>query len=326
MSHNTTLIVSGTHAAVSKLAEPILPLICDHTSGINAVNLMIPDAQGNDPLVQHAFSIIKKAMANDPGYAWTWQCNLAMLIQDAAGADKVTNQRANEYAAQFMKNAFEVDVTASDEYKTMATQWAAANNKVKMALCIATSDLPQFIEDERNTLPIPEAFWNLPLELADRRFCESDPTKQQLLPYIVAVNQHEKIFCYSRGNSGTEKRLVGNKSIGLGGHVDDVPQFDMSLYSWLQDEAEREVLEEVGLKPLAALEFVNLLVDRTNSVGRVHLGLLAIAHVDVPETGVAAEEGHIEKGEWLTVAELQELAKNGELENWSAMALEQLAD
>ena len=326
MSHNTTLIVSGTHAAISKLAEPILPLTCDNTSGVSAVNLLIPNGSANDPMLQHAFGVVKQAMANDPGYAWSWQCNLARLIQDAAGADKVTHQRANEYAAQFMKNAFEVDVTASDEYKTMATQWAAANNKVKMALCIATSDLPQFIEDARNTLPIPEEFWNLPLELADRRFCESDPTKQQLLPYIVAVNQHGKVFCYSRGNSGTEKRLVGNKSIGLGGHVDDVPQFDMSLYSWLQAEAEREVLEEIGLKPLAALEFVNLLVDRTNSVGRVHLGLLAIAHVDVPETGVDAEEGHIEKGKWLTVAELQELAKNVELENWSAMALEQLAD
>lgn len=323
---NSTIILSGTEAAIRSIADPLMNKTLDSDSGISEATLLVPDALGNDPLVAHAFSILRQAMTRDSGYAWSWQSNLAMMIHDAAGSEKVTHERCNVYAAQFMKGAFGIDVTTSDEYKTLATQWAASNNKIKHALTIQTSALPEHTAAARNVLPIPESFWGLPTELADRRFCESDETKQQLLPYIVAVNQHEKIFCYSRGNAGTEKRLVGNKSIGLGGHVDDVPQFDMSLYTWMQDEAEREVFEEVGLKPLAALEFVNLLVDQTNSVGRVHVGLLAFAHVNVPDVGVAAEEGHIEKGEWLTVAELQELAKNGELENWSAMALEQLAD
>lgn len=51
---------------------------------------------------------IRKAMREDYGYAWSWHCNVAMAAYDAgAPIDK-----ANERAAQFMRNAFDIDTSS----------------------------------------------------------------------------------------------------------------------------------------------------------------------------------------------------------------------
>lgn len=57
-----------------------------------------------DPLIE--------AFNADQNYAWTWHCNLAMLLADAG----VEAKRANEFAATFMKSAFNVDVSNFPEW------------------------------------------------------------------------------------------------------------------------------------------------------------------------------------------------------------------
>ena len=54
---------------------------------------------------QKAFFILKKAMKDDPDYAWSWHCNIAVTAQDAGAPYGV----ANEGAARFMKLCFDVD-------------------------------------------------------------------------------------------------------------------------------------------------------------------------------------------------------------------------
>lgn len=46
-----------------------------------------------------AFDTLKTAMKEDPGYAWSWHCNLAMPIMDAIG---VSHADANKAAALLM--------------------------------------------------------------------------------------------------------------------------------------------------------------------------------------------------------------------------------
>jgi len=56
-------------------------------------------------LVPLAIKILRREMKKHPDYAWSWQCNLAMMAYEAgAGIDA-----ANRQAADFMKRCFEVD-------------------------------------------------------------------------------------------------------------------------------------------------------------------------------------------------------------------------
>jgi hypothetical protein len=75
--------------------------------------------------------IIREKMKEDAGYAWAWQCNLAMSFFDAipettAWDRMVCHRFANEGAARFMSLSFDVDVTKFFEYIHLVKQWKAA--------------------------------------------------------------------------------------------------------------------------------------------------------------------------------------------------------
>jgi len=64
---------------------------------------------------------LSEAMQSDSDYAWTWQCNLACIAIDSS--PYVTHERANRTAAQFMKNAFGVDIKQNEHWHTFERQW-----------------------------------------------------------------------------------------------------------------------------------------------------------------------------------------------------------
>lgn len=66
---------------------------------------------------------LSKAMQDDPDYAWGWFCNLAVMCSDA-GAPHAS---AQEYAADFMKRVFEVDVRLSSNWENQSSQHAIEN-------------------------------------------------------------------------------------------------------------------------------------------------------------------------------------------------------
>tara|TARA_Y100000034_G_C6803253_1_gene360457 strand:- start:507 stop:935 length:429 start_codon:yes stop_codon:yes gene_type:complete len=57
--------------------------------------------------VEKALEVMSEAMKADPGFAWSWHCNVAMAARDAGAPHK----EANERAADFMKRAFGVDTS-----------------------------------------------------------------------------------------------------------------------------------------------------------------------------------------------------------------------
>lgn len=203
------------------------------------------------------------------------------------------------------------------------------------ALCINTHDAPAnvaaAIADQGRSLPkIDPGQLNHTLAyMVDRSVCDTKSVEAadvataestlQLLPYLVLRAPSGKLYHYSRGKGGAEDRLKKNTSIGVGGHVDSVPPEGVGLYVWLQVEAAREVLEEVGVAvPAATINFTHYIVDRTNPVGRVHLGLFAI--VDVPDEAVAsAEPDMLTDDGFFHLSELSEPNVHQKLENWSQM-------
>lgn len=203
--------------------------------------------------------------------------------------------------------------------------------KVKLALCMQRTNAPAEFQEATTcrTLNIPRHFWDTPTQLINRAICETDESTLQFIPYIVLMNESNKIFSYYRGGAGEESRLHSKVSIGLGGHVDEAVREEdedneEALLHLMQREGARELDEEAGIKE-ASLRFVALLVDPTDAVGRVHIGLLSIHHIK-DAAALVLEADVIEKGNWISLDGLQDERVFSRLENWSKAVVMHLAE
>jgi predicted NUDIX family phosphoesterase len=117
-----------------------------------------------------------------------------------------------------------------------------------------------------------------------RSQAEVDPSYKQLIPYVI-MTYDGKYLSYVRGRRAGEARLVGNRSIGIGGHINPVD--DMPLFADFRDTylaaVEREVAEEVSLEASYTDRIIALLNDESNEVGSVHLGIVHYWTLDAPK-------------------------------------------
>lgn len=152
-----------------------------------------------------------------------------------------------------------------------------------------------------------------------RSQAEVDPAYKQLIPYVI-MTYDGKYLTYVRGRRAGEARLVGNRSIGIGGHInpaDDMPLFNNDFYQTYLAAVEREVAEEVSVETSHTDRVVALLNDESNEVGRVHLGIVHYWVLDAPK--VSKREQMITQMSFMSPAELQEVRDT--METWSALCL-----
>jgi len=157
-----------------------------------------------------------------------------------------------------------------------------------------------------------------------RSQAEKDPAYKQLIPYVI-MTCDGKYLSYVRGRRAGETRLVGHRSIGIGGHInpaDDMPLFNADFYETYLTAVEREVAEEVSVETSHTERVVALLNDESNDVGRVHLGIVHYWILDAPK--VNKREQMITQMAFMTPAELQEVRDT--METWSGLCLSHLAD
>lgn len=177
------------------------------------------------------------------------------------------------------------------------------------------------------------------LVIRQRAQLENEPAFRQILPYVVFVKdtpgQERRFAAYRRGKGVGESKLMGNASIGFGGHIDlgDVRQENsvVLLGLTIANAAEREIKEEVdffgatgGIVQLSltvSLEDAQaLILDNSNEVGRVHMGLVIFKQLPEPVATVGTRESELESLGLLTA---QELLNTGDpLENWTRLILE----
>jgi predicted NUDIX family phosphoesterase len=132
-----------------------------------------------------------------------------------------------------------------------------------------------------------------------------------------------KYLSYVRGKRAGETRLIGNRSIGIGGHInpaDDMPLFNTDFYETYLAAVEREVEEEVCVETRYTDRIVALLNDESNEVGSVHLGVVHLWSLDAPK--VARREQMITEMSFMTAGELEQVRES--LEMWSALCLSEL--
>lgn len=154
---------------------------------------------------------------------------------------------------------------------------------------------------------------------------EADETRLQVVTYGVLCRSGT-FWAYRREPSGTEGRLHGRMSVGVGGHVnpsDSAPppgvpgQGEWPASFMVRLAIARELAEEVGADPHQfTLRFEGYLFDDGDAVGRVHLGLVYL--VDVPAGWDPTPAPEIGVVGWRTPAELEALARDTPTESWTA--------
>ncbi|GAA3724698.1 NUDIX domain-containing protein [Salinicoccus jeotgali] len=145
---------------------------------------------------------------------------------------------------------------------------------------------------------------------------EEDPTYKQLISYAV-ITAGEETLVYKRLEGGGEDRLHGLLSIGVGGHMNDVPETG-AINEKLFINAARELEEEVGLQEdaLEGIEVMGLINDDEDEVGRGHIGVVFKVEVDKDKVH-AREEDTLE----LVWKDRSLLPKMKPYESWSELII-----
>ncbi|MFC1549319.1 NUDIX domain-containing protein [Nitrospirota bacterium] len=127
-----------------------------------------------------------------------------------------------------------------------------------------------------------------------REQAEEDYTKKQPIPY-VAVRHGKSYLVLRRTKNQSEKRLHDKLSLGIGGHIN--PGEDGGEEDIIMNAMRRELEEEVHIHRPSGLKFAGFINDESNSVSRVHLGLLFVMSTE--DEGFEVREKDMMTAEWV---------------------------
>ena len=151
-----------------------------------------------------------------------------------------------------------------------------------------------------------------------RRELEIDSSWKQSIPYAIAIYRspdgERHLFWMDRLAGGSDRRLHGRASFGVGGHIGAE---DGGILAAL----EREWIEEVTTPVMPCFTPLGLLNDDGDEVGRVHLGIVFLAELSSSEIEVREREKLA--GSLVPVSEAA--ARASELEGWSAALISYIA-
>lgn len=162
-----------------------------------------------------------------------------------------------------------------------------------------------------------------------RYVAETSDTLVHPIPYYLVLNEKKEVLLYQRGKGVGESRLVGNYSVGIGGHVSDteayIEHISGTLYSnkeCIYNTAWIEAKEELDAEYSSDFENLDIIYDDSDEVGAVHLGVCAKIHVTYAEF---KEDELIDCG-FHSKDVILAMHNNGEivLENWSLLLLDML--
>ncbi len=146
---------------------------------------------------------------------------------------------------------------------------------------------------------------------------EEDRGFKQIIPYVV-FRSGDAVFCYTRGSAQGEARLHRKRSLGVGGHVEEVDADGRATLDAYEMALRRELDEEVAVGSPGRLTRVGLINDDQTAVGAVHLGVVHLYELDRPAVA-PREEGLAEAG-FVPVADLAAL--RGGFETWSQICID----
>ncbi|MEL6896778.1 MAG: phosphoesterase [Planctomycetota bacterium] len=151
---------------------------------------------------------------------------------------------------------------------------------------------------------------------------EQDPSFKQLIPYVVIESSDAQaaplLFAYTRGSGAGESRLHAKRSIGIGGHIDEIDAVgEGHAY---ENGMQRELDEEVTIESPAEIQRMGLIYDPSTPVGTVHLGIVHRMKID--NLNVRPNEDDICDTGFVSLTDLR--AQFDRLETWSQLTLDAL--
>lgn len=152
----------------------------------------------------------------------------------------------------------------------------------------------------------------------ERCEAEVDEAIVQIIPYATLELQSGKIAMYRR--AGSEGRLHGLASVGVGGHID--PGDATGDFGWMrtiQEAIAREVLEELPGIMAVNHDWLGVLHDPSTPVGRVHMGVAMRLFV----CGPVDPGPEILDLAWLDPGDVIK-ANYTQLEPWSRMMMDEI--
>ncbi|MCB1583057.1 MAG: NUDIX domain-containing protein [Marinicella sp.] len=161
------------------------------------------------------------------------------------------------------------------------------------------------------------------LWIGPRPHLERDERFKQIIPYVI-LSYQGKIAAYQRTQKGGENRLHNLNSIGFGGHID---AFDLAYHTdgsvnlgkTIENSARREIDEELNISGVQSKSQLGYIVDNSNPVGRVHIGV--VERWELSSEKITSNEDEIKV---LGLFELEQLKQLSNMENWSEHIINKL--
>lgn len=117
-----------------------------------------------------------------------------------------------------------------------------------------------------------DAIDSLPYSYIPRYEAEDNFLYKQIIPYALVFNKQNELLHYQR--CGSEKRLSGVWSVGIGGHVNDKDE-GASLYEKIVSGLKRELKEELGKEITDnQLHLLGMINEDLTAVGHSHIGVV----------------------------------------------------
>lgn len=181
-----------------------------------------------------------------------------------------------------------------------------------------------------------KGFFDLLPVMADRHWCETEPFYVQLIPYITFYRKNPdtkeiEIFTYTRGQAGNEDRLHDKISVGIGGHIEESPNypeqnlkdviFNATLREIEEELGEQTLPEEIGLVIWSALSKATIYLDTRTPTESVHLGVFL--NIEADFTNWNPEQGVLDNSGWKELSVLKKHIAEGtaNIEPWSKVVL-----
>ena len=139
---------------------------------------------------------------------------------------------------------------------------------------------------------------------------------KQVIPYVVIRNSNNYLLL-KRTAKQAEKRLHNKYSLGIGGHVN--PGSPADERDTILNGLYRELNEEVHVNDPGSLNFIGIINDESNSVSRVHLGMLYVLEAMSSEYQVLETDKMT--AQWVSEENLKQYYDG--LETWSQIVYDQ---
>ncbi|UOD33971.1 hypothetical protein DSN97_07290 [Deferribacteraceae bacterium V6Fe1] len=151
------------------------------------------------------------------------------------------------------------------------------------------------------------------INFIERDKCENNVEYKQIIPYLL-VTYLNKMACYQR--NGSENRLHGKYSVGIGGHVEKQDYVYQALIPTIHNAIYRELSEEFLDFNFyeTELAFLGVINEELTDVGHTHIGFVYLLNT----AKQFAPGKELDNLEWLDIADIYEK----DLELWSKLALE----